>query len=97
FTSQAEARRGDAFHMLASHPDRMFDYIYVAPPQYLGLWSKAILSLDANPGWLSDGAWVIAQIDPREYQRLCPDRLQEFDERKYGNTLLVFYENSSRR
>jgi 16S rRNA (guanine966-N2)-methyltransferase len=93
FTAQAEVRRGDAFLMLAAPPDRAFDYIYIAPPQYQEMWSKALLTLDANPGWLNEaGAWVIAQIHPREYHALELVNLEQFDERKYGSTLLVFYE-----
>ena len=90
--SNAEVRRGDAFTMLAAPSDRCFDYIYIAPPQYQRLWSKAVLTLDANPGWLSEDAWVIVQIHPREYEKLDLTYLSEFDERKYGSTLLVFYE-----
>jgi 16S rRNA (guanine(966)-N(2))-methyltransferase RsmD len=92
FTAQAEIRRGDAFHLLAAPPDREFDYIYVAPPQYKEMWSQALAALDANPGWLSEGAWVVAQIHPREYHELELKNLEKFDERKYGSTLLVFYE-----
>lgn len=88
-----EIRRGDAFNMLAAPPDRIFEYVYIAPPQYKELWSRALLALDKNPGWLNDaGAWVIVQIHPREYQELVLDNLQEFDQRKYGSTLLVFFE-----
>jgi 16S rRNA (guanine966-N2)-methyltransferase len=91
--SKAEIHRGDAFAMLAARPDRVFDYIYVAPPQYKEMWSRALLALDANPGWLNDeGAWVIAQIHPREYLDLELTHLEKFEERKYGSTLLVFYE-----
>jgi 16S rRNA (guanine966-N2)-methyltransferase len=93
FTGQAEIRRGDAFSMLAVVPDRIFEYIYIAPPQYQEMWSKALLALDANPGWLNpEGAWVIVQIHPREYKQLELSALEEFDQRKYGSTLLVFYE-----
>ena len=93
FSSQAEIRRGDAFVMLQAPPTRQFDYVYIAPPQYKEMAVKALLILDANPGWLNDeGAWVIAQIHPREYRKLELKTLEEFDERKYGNTLLVFYE-----
>jgi 16S rRNA (guanine966-N2)-methyltransferase len=81
-----------AFSMLAAVPDREFDYVYIAPPQYKEMWSKALLLLDANPGWLNnEGAWVIVQIHPREYRKLELHALEEFEERKYGNTLLVFY------
>jgi 16S rRNA (guanine(966)-N(2))-methyltransferase RsmD len=93
FTSQAEIRRGDAFAMLAASPGRIFDYIYIAPPQYKEMASKALLALDANPDWLNnEGAWVIVQIHPREYRRMELKSLEEFDQRKYGSTLLVFYE-----
>jgi 16S rRNA (guanine966-N2)-methyltransferase len=92
-SSQAEVRRGDAFAMLEAAPTRPFDYIYVAPPQYKEMWSKALLILDANPGWLNDqGAWVIVQIHPREYRKLELKSLEEFEQRKYGSTLLIFYE-----
>jgi len=96
FISRAEIHRGDAFAMLAAPADREFDYVYIAPPQYQEMWSKALLGLDANPGWLSEGAWVIAQIHPREYQDLELTSLEQFDERKYGSTLLVFYEKRPR-
>jgi len=95
FRDRAEVRRGDAFAMLSAPPDRAFDYVYVAPPQYKEMWSKALLALDANPGWLSEGAWVIVQIHPKEYRHLEFKNLTEFKERKYGSTLLVFYEKGS--
>jgi 16S rRNA (guanine(966)-N(2))-methyltransferase RsmD len=92
FTAQAEIRRGDAFAMLSAAPDRDFDYVYVAPPQYKEMWSKALSLLDANPGWLSDETEVIVQIHPREYMEMELKNLVEFEQRKYGSTLLVFYE-----
>ncbi|MGD0750159.1 MAG: 16S rRNA (guanine(966)-N(2))-methyltransferase RsmD [Anaerolineales bacterium] len=93
FSSQAEIRRGDAFSMLEVTPTRPFDYVYIAPPQYKEMAFKALQILDANPGWLNDeGAWVIVQIHPREYRKLELISLEEFEQRKYGSTLLVFYE-----
>jgi 16S rRNA (guanine(966)-N(2))-methyltransferase RsmD len=92
FTPQAEIRRGDAFAMLSAAPDRAFDFVYIAPPQYKEMWSKALALLDANTGWLSDEAEVVAQIHPREYLELELKNLVEFEQRKYGSTLLVFYE-----
>jgi 16S rRNA (guanine966-N2)-methyltransferase len=90
--AKAEVRRGDAFALLAAPPDRAFDYVYIAPPQYKEMWSKALALVDGNPGWLTDGAWVVVQIHPREYQDVTLAHLEKFDERKYGSTLLVFYE-----
>ena len=91
--SQAEIRRGDAFAMLEAVPNRVFDYVYIAPPQYKDMAWKALMLLDANPVWLNDeGAWVIVQIHPREYRSLELQSLVELEQRKYGSTLLVIYE-----
>jgi 16S rRNA (guanine(966)-N(2))-methyltransferase RsmD len=92
FTGKAEVRRGDAFSMLQAKPDRQFDYIYIAPPQYKEMWSKALSILDAHPDWLSAASWVIVQIHPKETQKIELKNLEEFDRRAYGSTLLVFYE-----
>jgi 16S rRNA (guanine(966)-N(2))-methyltransferase RsmD len=92
FTEQAEVRRADALAMLAQPADRTFQNVYIAPPQYKELWERAVLALDANPSWLTEDAWVMAQIHPREYKDLELRNLVKFDERKYSNTLLVFYE-----
>jgi 16S rRNA (guanine(966)-N(2))-methyltransferase RsmD len=90
--AKAEVLRADAFSLLARLPDRRFEYIYIAPPQYQGLWKKAILALDQQPAWMSDDAWVIVQIHPVEYEGLSLKSLHEFDRRQYGSTLLAFYE-----
>jgi 16S rRNA (guanine966-N2)-methyltransferase len=93
FGSQAEVKRGDAFKMLEAPPTQPFDYVYIAPPQYKEMAWQALQALDANPDWLNDeGAWVIVQIHPREYRKMELKALEEFDQRKYSNTLLVFYE-----
>jgi 16S rRNA (guanine966-N2)-methyltransferase len=95
FMSQAEVKQADAFALLPSRADLQFHYIYLAPPQYQELWSKALLALDNNPGWLTVDGWAILQIAPIEGKRLDLRMLEEFDQRKYGNTLLSFYRRSS--
>ena len=95
FSKQAEVRRGDAFVMLKATPDTLFEYIYIAPPQYKEMWSQALAILDTNPGWLSETGEIIVQIHPREYQDIELTNLRKYDERKYGSTLLVFYEKIS--
>jgi 16S rRNA (guanine966-N2)-methyltransferase len=87
-----EVVQADAFALLKRSPDRAFDYIYIAPPQYKDLWKQALQGLDSSPGWLKEDTWVIVQIDPLEYSEQSLEHLVEFDQRKYGNTLLVFYE-----
>jgi 16S rRNA (guanine966-N2)-methyltransferase len=92
-STQSEVHRGDAFAMLQGVPNRVFDYVYIAPPQYKEMAWKALSLLDENSGWLNDeGSWIIVQIHPREYREMDLQSLEEFDQRKYGSTLLVFYE-----
>ena len=90
--SRAEAKRADALSLLASHPDRSFHYIYIAPPQYHEVWSQALTGLESSMGWLEEDGWAIVQIHPKEYRRLDLSAMKEFDQRKYGSTLLIFYE-----
>jgi 16S rRNA (guanine966-N2)-methyltransferase len=90
--SGAEVIRADAIAALSRPPDRQFDYIYVAPPQYKNIWQQAMQVIDSNLGWLVSDAWVIVQIHPREYESIPLSNLVEFDQRRYGSTLLVFYE-----
>jgi 16S rRNA (guanine(966)-N(2))-methyltransferase RsmD len=74
--------------------DRTFDYVYIAPPQYKGLWKRTLSTLDAHPVWLSSDAWVIVQIHPREIEPIELQNLVEFDRRQYGSTILIFYQVS---
>jgi 16S rRNA (guanine(966)-N(2))-methyltransferase RsmD len=92
FTEESKVIFGDAFTLLRQHTDRTFDYIYIAPPQYKEMWKDAILILDDQIDHLAPDGWVIVQIHPREFQNLEMRNLEKFDERKYGNTLLVFYQ-----
>lgn len=92
FTAKSEVRRIDSFVALKSPPNRQFDYIYIAPPQYQELWSKALLILDVNPGWVKTDSWVIIQIHPKEDAVLDLQHFERFDERKYGSTTLLFYQ-----
>jgi 16S rRNA (guanine(966)-N(2))-methyltransferase RsmD len=92
FENRAEVFRQDAFEFLSRKVGQAFDIVYVAPPQYLGFWKKAILQMDTDPRVLNPDAWVIAQIHPQEYLQLDLHRFEEFDKRRYGSTELVFYE-----
>jgi 16S rRNA (guanine(966)-N(2))-methyltransferase RsmD len=87
----AFVRQGDAFQFLRASPQNIFDYIYIAPPQYKKLWIDAILLLDDNLNLLSEDGWVIVQIDPVEDTEIKLVNLVEFDRRRYGSTLLLFY------
>lgn len=92
FDEQAEIKRGDAFTMLAGRADKQFEYIYIAPPQYKEMWLEAMKLIDDNMEWLTNDGTVIVQIDPREYKEFEFNNLVEGEQRRYGNTMLVFYD-----
>lgn len=92
---RAYVRRDDAFSYLSQpdQPQEPFDLIYVAPPQYKQWWARALRLVDARvENWLLPDGAVIAQIHPVEYEELALQNLVLYEERKYGSTLLCFYE-----
>lgn len=90
---QALVKRSDAFKFLQSPPQQAYDLIYIAPPQYKQMWVKAIQTLDERLAeWLLPDGAIIVQIHPLEYQELALQHLTLYDERRYGSTLLCFYE-----
>ncbi len=95
FTKHSEIRKGDAFSMLTARADRKFEYIYIAPPQYQEMWSKALKLVDDHMDWLTDDGSVIVQIDPTEYEEIELKNLEEAEQRKYGSTLIIFYDRKS--
>jgi 16S rRNA (guanine966-N2)-methyltransferase len=97
FSPQADVRRGDAFTLLSKGADAEFEYIYIAPPQYKEMWEKAVELVDEDLSWLSEDGWVIVQIDPREYKILALENLEEIEQRKYGSTMLIFYERKEQK
>lgn len=87
----ARVIRTDAFVYLSNDPNDPFDLIYVAPPQYQELWSKALQLFDQRPAWIADEGLAIVQIHPKEYHELPLVNLEVIDQRTYGSTMLVFY------
>ena len=87
----AEVWQRNVFSVLDSLADQPFDFIYIAPPQFKDIWSRALITLDQNPTWLKDDSWIIVQIDKVEYETLDLMNLQLFDRRSYGSTELVFF------
>lgn len=99
---RADVLQTDAFAYLRG-TERTFDLIYIAPPQYKGLWIDALRILAARPELLrrpsessadeqdSESGIAIVQIDPKEYETLDFGELIETKQKRYGNSLLVFY------
>lgn len=95
----AEVIRGDAFRFLdqAVAQGRRYDMVYIAPPQYHQMAAKALAQLERLP-LTEPGALAIVQIFPKErvdLDQLPLRRFRQVDERRYGSTLLLFYEHRS--
>lgn len=101
---RAETLHIDAFKFLQSYSsenqallkgqEREFDIIYVAPPQYHEMAARALYMLD-HSRLVPETVMVIVQIHPKERAVVVAvplARLVLTDERRYGSTLLLFYE-----
>jgi 16S rRNA (guanine(966)-N(2))-methyltransferase RsmD len=88
----AEVVLGDAFQYLNRDHQLAIDIIFVAPPQYKGIWQQILSTIDQDvERYLSPSGMVIVQIDPKEYQDVELSQLNIVDRRKYGNTMVCFY------
>ena len=88
--NQAQIRQTDAFLYLLK-TDQKFDLIFIAPPQYIGLWIQALQAIGEHPEVLKPDGQIVVQIDPKESESIPLTDFIETGQRKYGNTLLVFY------
>ena len=88
--SLARVAPANVFEFLAANAEP-FEYVYIAPPQYKGLWRRTLRALDSSPGWLAEDCWVIVQINPREYEEIALEHLTLFDQRTYGGVMFCFY------
>lgn len=91
--TDAVVERGDSFAFLKRYQGEPFDLIYVAPPQYQGLWHQALLLIDERPTLLAVNSDVIVQIHPKEETEIELHTLRAYDRRLYGSVLLLFYTN----
>lgn len=94
-TPRAEVLQRDVFAYINGPQQRSFDIIFIAPPQYRDLWHRTLKKLDEKHEWINPDGLVIVQIDPSEYQPQELQCLTLYDQRKYGNTMLLFYEKAT--
>jgi 16S rRNA (guanine(966)-N(2))-methyltransferase RsmD len=100
FSSRAVVVHANAIEYLQT-TQQTFDLIYIAPPQYKGHWVEALSALASRPELLSTTgdrrdedeslALAIVQIDPKEYEPVDLSVIREVRQKRYGNTLLIFY------
>jgi len=102
---RAETLHTDAFKFLQSYSsenqllskEREYDIVYVAPPQYHEMAARALHLLD-HSRLVPDTGMIIVQIHPKERSVVAAVPLSLLiltDERRYGSTLLLFYEVDS--
>jgi len=91
FSEFAEVFKRDSFDFLKSSPERMYDLIYVAPPQYRKMWQETMRFLDSEPKWISENGKIIVQINPLEWEEISFTNLTVQSKRKYGDTMLIFF------
>jgi 16S rRNA (guanine(966)-N(2))-methyltransferase RsmD len=89
--AHARVVRNDVFKFITGYSGEAFDIIHVAPPQYQGLWARTLRALEGAAPAIA-GTIIVAQIFPTEYEPLDLPTMVLFDQRKYGSTLLCFYE-----
>jgi 16S rRNA (guanine(966)-N(2))-methyltransferase RsmD len=95
FTELGQIIRADVRDFIRRPASASYEIVYIAPPQYRGLWRETLLLLDKNPEHVALDGIVVVQIDPVEKTDLTLNVLRPFDERRYGNTLLWFFERPS--
>jgi 16S rRNA (guanine966-N2)-methyltransferase len=89
--NHAIVRMMDALTYLERKGDDYYDFIYIAPPQYKKLWIESLKRIDNNIDMLAEDGVVIVQIDPKEDEPIALTNLCEYDRRRYGRTLFIFY------
>ena len=93
-SARATVARDDVFHYIGQQEPAPFDIIYVAPPQNRDLWADTLRALDHST-LLAPSGIIIAQVYPKEYRALELHSLETYEQRRYGSTLLCFYEKAS--
>ena len=66
-----------------------FDLIFIDPPYFKGIASKALISL-VNNGWLAKGATIVIEMPLKEDLSFAEEHFQELSVRKYGNIKIMF-------
>jgi 16S rRNA (guanine966-N2)-methyltransferase len=88
--AKAEVTGADVFAYLRGTP-APFDVIFVAPPQWRGLWARAVQLLDQRPGWLAPDGVIVVQHDPSESTDVALQHLRISGERTYGRVRFTFF------
>ncbi|MDZ4805658.1 MAG: 16S rRNA (guanine(966)-N(2))-methyltransferase RsmD [Candidatus Eisenbacteria bacterium] len=91
-TEEVAVRREEVRHAIASlgRARESFDLILADPPYDGGLAREIVQALDESL-ILASGGWVVVEHDRRKGMPGVAGRLQQLDERIYGDTCLTYY------
>jgi 16S rRNA (guanine966-N2)-methyltransferase len=89
-TEDTKLKNIDAFSFLRLSDD-CFDIIFLDPPQFKGLWNKALYAVAEKPSIVSTNGSIIVKFDPSEKQTVSLTDFVLVDERKYGKSMIQHF------
>lgn len=81
--------RANAENLLVAQD--LFDLVFIDPPYFKGVASKALNSL-WEKGWLAENAVIIVELAQKESLLYDEDKYQEITTRNYGNSKFILLE-----
>ncbi len=95
FEDKADVIKLDVIKVLQSSVfslNKKFDLIFIDPPYAAGITGMALEMIDKNKILANTGV-VVSETSKRVALEANLSRLQEFDRRRYGDTVVTFYRN----
>lgn len=92
FTNQGHVYKRNAYEFLKNEKDFIFDFIFIAPPQFKKMWISSLMEIDKQPNLMNKGGEIIVQIDKLEIEETNLDNITKNDVRTYGDSLLLFFQ-----
>jgi len=89
-TDRATVLAGDAVKLVALPPAAPYSLVFVDPPYRTDLATRAVLALP--PAHLAPGARIVIEHDRRNAPPEQLGSLLRTDERRYGDTVVSFYQ-----
>ena len=69
-----------------------FDLIFIDPPYFKGIASKALISL-FNNGWLAKNSTIVIEMPAKEDLNFSEEHFKALSTRKYGNIKIILLES----
>ncbi|MBI5681729.1 MAG: 16S rRNA (guanine(966)-N(2))-methyltransferase RsmD [Deltaproteobacteria bacterium] len=97
FSKRAKVLKIDVIQALSLKPlaSNLFDLIFIDPPYEAGFTDAIIEIIDKNVMLTKDGI-IVSETSKRIVSKPALSHLEEFDKRRYGDTIVTFYRNKER-